>query len=983
MAGKNIKGITIEIDGNATGLNKALKDVNSTSAKTNSELKQVNKLLKFDPSNTTLVSQKQELLSKAIKETSDKLNILKGAQAEVEAQFKSGKIGEEQYRAFQRELAETEQSLKSYDTQLERLQSEQDKLGTNTKRLDRLFEATGTNIDDYADILGTRLVRAIKDGTATSDQLEVAINKIGKEALGAETDLQEMKNALDRVDDGESIDNVRDDLNELKTTSGNTDEELGKLGSGITAGNMMQATEIISEAGEKIKEFAGYAQDAFRDIDDGLDTFTTSTGQNSDEIKKAFDVIYTSMPIESTAELGQALGSLSQQLGFTEGDLEKNGLQLMKFANINDADVKTSVDNAKAAIETYGLSYDDFGSILDTVTGVSQGTGVAVEDLMTKAVDGAPQIKALGITFDEAVSLIGQFEQAGVDSSAALGSLSKASVIYAKDGKTLEQGLGETKNAILNAKDETEALTIASKVFGTKGAVRMVDAIKRGTLNLEKFSGTAEASAGTVATTFESTVDPIDKQDVALQNLKLSMSELGATIAEGLQPILDKLIPVVKSMGEIFEKLPTPVKTVGVLIGALVAAFTALAPFIYAMLTIFESLSAAVAAAGGGMLFLTGTLLPIIGIIAGVIAAITAVILIFTHWSEIVDWLRGVFASLGLDLDGIFNSIKETITSVVQEVSEFVMSIWGILVDWWKQNGQLLFDVASDIWTKIWDKIKMILDILAPYIKAVWESIKTAIQTAWDLIKIIVTTAIKVVLDVIKATLQVLKGDWSGAWNTIKGTVSTVWNAIKNAVSTAIKGVASILKNIMEGIKGTVANVWNAIKEKITSPLESAKEKVRNIIDAIKNFFNFSISWPHVPLPHFGISPSGWQIGDLLKGKIPSLSVDWYAKGGILTKPTIFGQNGGSLMGGGEAGKEAVAPLSDLMAYVRQAVAEANGNSEMLLLLQQILLVLENSQGSALVNIEHVHLENETDYDEFGRKLAKSIERNTKMRLGW
>lgn len=139
MGSKKIKGITIEIDGNTSGLDKALKGVNNTSVKLNSELKDVNKLLKFDPKNVTGLAQKQELLTKSVENTSDKLNQLKSSQSQVEAQFKSGNIGEEQYRAFQRELASTEQSLKSYKSQLSNLQLEQDKLSQNTKRLDTFF----------------------------------------------------------------------------------------------------------------------------------------------------------------------------------------------------------------------------------------------------------------------------------------------------------------------------------------------------------------------------------------------------------------------------------------------------------------------------------------------------------------------------------------------------------------------------------------------------------------------------------------------------------------------------------------------------------------------------------------------------------------------------------------------------------------------------------------------------------------------------
>ena len=156
MANKNIKGITIELDGNTTGLQKALKTVDSTSVKLNSELKEVNKLLKFDPSNTELVAQKQKLLTDSIENTSTKLDQLKSAQSQVEQQFKSGNIGEEQYRAFQREVAQTEQSLNSYKTQLGGLQAEQQKLGQNTDRLNTYFSASGKSVDDFADILGTR-----------------------------------------------------------------------------------------------------------------------------------------------------------------------------------------------------------------------------------------------------------------------------------------------------------------------------------------------------------------------------------------------------------------------------------------------------------------------------------------------------------------------------------------------------------------------------------------------------------------------------------------------------------------------------------------------------------------------------------------------------------------------------------------------------------------------------------------------------------
>lgn len=849
---KNIKGITIELDGDTKGLDKAISGISKQSIDVAKELKEVEKLLKFDPGNSELLAQKQQLLAKQIENTSDKLAILKEAQSQVNDQFAKGEINDEQYRSFQREVQATEGILKGYQNQLSKTETEQEGLGTNTKRLETLFQSTGTSLDDYTDILGNKLVSAIKNGTANSDQLETAINKIGKQALGAETDLGAMKASLDKVDDGSSIDNVKQDLDELKVTSSGTDEELSKLGSGITAGNMMQATEIISEAGEKIKEFAGAAQDAFREIDDGMDTFTTVTGKNSEDIKASFDAIYSSMPIESTADLGQALGSLTQQFGFTGNKLTDYGTQLMQFANINNTDVKSSVDNAKSAIETYGLSYDDLGSILDTFTYVSQQTGVTVDDLMSKVVEGAPQIKALGLSFDEGAQMLGQFEQAGVDGSAALSSLAKANVNYAKDGKTLQDGLNGTIDAILGAKTETEALTIASEVFGTKGATRMVDAIQRGTINLGDFGYAAEDAQGKVKETFESTVDPIDKQDVALQNATLAFQNIGAAIAEGLQPILDALIPILQTLGEIFSNMPTGVQTFAVVIGALVVAFTALAPFIAAIITILPVLAGAFTAVVG---VISG---PVIAVIAAVIAAIIAVIAIIKNWGTIVDWIGNVW--------GTFSS----------------------------------------------------------YISGVWEGIQSSA---------------------------------SSIWNSITSAISNAINAASSTVSSVVNGISSTVSGVWNGIKSTTSSVWNGIKSAMISPIESAIGVISGIVERIKGLFNFKlkfpeISIPHIPLPHFRISGSF----NPLKGQIPSLGIDWFANGGILTKPTVFGANGGNLMAGGEAGNEAVLPLNDrtlgaIGEGIVNAMAKRTGNSDDNREVIRLLNVIANK--STVIEMDH------------------------------
>lgn len=922
---KRIKGITIEIDGETKGLEKALSSVTKESMGVGKELKDVQRLLKLNPGNTELIAQQQQLLSKQIEITSTKLNGLKDAQAQVDQQFKNGEISEEQYRAFNREIEATEGALKGYKGQLANVQTEQDRLGQNTNRLDSFFKATGTSVEDFQDVLGSRLTNAIKNGTASADDMEVALNKIGKSALGSEVDIGAMKETLDKVDDGASLETVGQELDNLKPKANDSSEALEKVEGAINASVMMEVADKVSAVGEKVKELGENAMEAFNQVDEGLDIIVTKTGAGGEameEMEGIYTKISSKMPVEMS-KVGEAIGEVNTQLGFQGDELEKASEQAIQFSEINGQDVTSSVVQAKQAMSAYSLENKDFGMVLDTVTKVAQDTGQATGDLFKKATDGAPQIKALGLEFSEGVALMGSFEKAGVDSGAALSSLGKASIVYAKDGKTLEQGLKDTMDSIKGAKSETEALTIASEVFGTKGAVRMVDAIQRGTINLDDFGNTATEAAGKTAQTFEDTLDPIDEVTVAQNNMTLGMAELGGAIASTLAPMLQTLSQLIQDVSAWFAGLDPNIQQIIVVIGLLLVAFTAILPIVIA-------LGAGVAALGVG-------LLPIIGIVAGVIAGITALILVFQNWSTIVQWVTDLFAKFGIDIGAVWESIKTAVTSVVETVSAFVQQIWGTLVAWWNQNNQLIFAAAQNVWNAISSVITTIMNIIKPYITATWNNIKTVITTVWNVIKSVVTTAINVVLSVITAVMNVLTGNWSGAWNAMKGAVSSILNGIKSTVSNIIQGVASVITNTLSGIGGTVSNIFNGIKSAIEGPMNAAKDIVRAAIDAIKGFFNFKFEWPKISLPHFSISGSLNPIDWIKDGGLPKISVDWFAKGGILTKPTVFGQNGGSLMVGGEAGKEAVAPIDTLMGYVRQAVAEVTDNNRQPLVVNQYI----------------------------------------------
>ena len=142
----------------------------------------MNNLLKLDPSNTILLAQKQEPLQSVIGDTEKKLEALEQAQEDVT--LNGVTWGKDRYIAFQREVEEPRGALNRYKADLSGLQSEQERLASNTERLNKLFAATGSSVDDYADVLGSRLVTAIRNGTASSDQLKTAVEKIEKAGTG-------------------------------------------------------------------------------------------------------------------------------------------------------------------------------------------------------------------------------------------------------------------------------------------------------------------------------------------------------------------------------------------------------------------------------------------------------------------------------------------------------------------------------------------------------------------------------------------------------------------------------------------------------------------------------------------------------------------------------------------------------------------------------------------------------------------------------
>lgn len=467
MASKKIKGITIQYEGDTVKLEKALANVESGGRKVKAEMSEVNRALKEAPNSAVLWQQKQELLNKTLESSKEKLKLLEDAQEQVTRQFEKGDIGEEQYRAFEREL--------------EKARADTEKLGE---------QVTDT---------------------------EKHINELGGEAEKTSGDLDKIGNTAESSSEGFTV---------LK---------------GAVA-------QLAADGFEKLMTSA---KEAWEEIDEGYDTIikkTGATGQSLEELQSVADSVFGALPVEMS-DTGAAVGEINTRFAATGDELESLTAYFLKYAEVNDTQVAGSVRNVAGIMKAFQENTKNTTSVLDVLTDVGQRTGKDLNSLESELLSNSATFKELGLDIRQSAELLGQFEANGIDTSTALAGLKKAQQEATAEGKTMTDALGDTMKRIKGAKDETEALQIATDLFGKKGAAPMTQAIREQRFSLDDLTTGYTDMRNVVNDTYEATQDAPDKAKVALNNLKLELAQLGEAVLPKVEKVVDsgvKKLPAIK-----------------------------------------------------------------------------------------------------------------------------------------------------------------------------------------------------------------------------------------------------------------------------------------------------------------------------------------------------------------------------------------------------------------------------------------------------
>lgn len=675
MAKSSIKGITIKIGGDTTGLDKALKETNKKSRELESELKAVDKALKLGPNNVTLVKQKQDLLKDSIKETKSKLDVLKEAQSQVTAQYKKGEIDAGQYRAFQRELETTKSKLSSLKDEKKNIHV----IGTAFKEAKDKVEPVIKKVEKVGSVIGGATSKAVKF-TATLGKIDTAM--IGKAADGFKKYTQTIGVGLAAVTTAlaANVETSREwnsDMTKLKTnaeTSGNNFD--------FMKSKMQDLVAITGESDSSIEALSNLMAVGFSD-----EQMTPAINALSGAVEKFPDTLKIeslSDSLQETLATGAATGQFSELIGrmgdsvddFNAGlqnctsEAERQQYALDWLANsglseINDeyqSANKSTLDYERASFELQ----DALASLGTAFTPVMAGAKGMAADFLTKSLPAVQKLSG-GFTqlFDGVSSLLDAYDSGGLD-----GLTEQIPVVISGLFSSASETLAENAPTLITA-----ATTVLTSIIQSlaQSAPSLINSILPSLLN--GFFGLINALVSTIPTLVPELVQ-------GAITLFLGLIDGLNDVIEQLMPMLPSLIKQITDM--LIENQPAIIEggfqlLTGLITGLtkctpdLIDAIIALIPVITDSLT--ENLPALVKA---GMELIVALAQGLPQALPDLIDALPEIISAIIDGFKDVDWkdlganiLKGILNGLVSAVSGIWSVVKDVSSAIIDGFCDF------------------------------------------------------------------------------------------------------------------------------------------------------------------------------------------------------------------------------------------------------------------------------------------------------------------------
>lgn len=674
MAG-NIKGITVEIGGDTSKLGKAIESSEKQTRDLQKELKQVNTALKFNPNSIELITQKQKILTDQIEATKDKLNTLKEAEAQVEAQFNAGEIGEEQFRAFQREIIETESKLKTYTSQLEETGKKASALDELTETIKDQEKAVDELKDEYKNA-----VLMYGENSDEANKLAKEIDELSSELNENKSKMAEANSAADKLD--HSLEEVEDSSD--KATGGFTVMK-GALANLVAQGIQLAITGL--------KNLASAALDAYKEFDEGQDNMikaTGATGEAAEKLTESYKNVSKSV-VGDLGAIGSALGEVNTRFGWTGKELEDATVQFMKFSEITGVDATQAVQLVSRAMENAGIDSKEYASVLDQLAVAGQASGTSIDKLAENLTKFGLPMREMGLSTTESIAMLAQFEKAGVNTEVALAGMRKALQNWSKDGKVASKEFEKVVKQIKDAPNATEATALAMEHFGNKAGPELADAIKTGRFEYSDFLELIEGSAGAVTNTYEETQDGFDKINLAIQGARAELGDFVGQLLTKYQPQIEGAITagvnLFKSATQfVIDNFDTIKRTLEVIIPIIAAVFATnkIAGFISSISTLKGAVSGlwAVMAANP------------IGLVITAFAGVTAAAIALNKAND--DYIESVYG-LTKEEQALIDKINEE-AEAIDNAAEA------------RRNANSAIDAEYGQNLKLWDELQNIVD---------------------------------------------------------------------------------------------------------------------------------------------------------------------------------------------------------------------------------------------------------------------------------